>query len=397
MKPQSAGKVATPQRPPWTVPFEHRGRQYSIYKREDSRSAPYQFCLVRRGKRHRQSLETNDSKTAIERARALVDKIVSDKWDEVKAVQCRRPGSVPLAKLLAVYPQVAQVSTMTLRNNLGAIKWLVEVATGKDLDPQTFSLSSLDGELIGLFQRNMVKRYQLKAPLTEPGQREARERALRSSRSVIKQARSLFAQKSGLAARYLEHGITLPESVQAFMTAPLDGRVSKREYHAPDDKVIKAAFEGIGKFRDTDRDVYVSFWFAVGAGLRRSEIRQMHWEYLVERSGATWVSGGIGKDGQKIEVPVQEKAVTALSAVRKKDGRCLSDTSLEWARRLNGWMRGLGWNTQKKMHELRAYVGSLIYRKDPMAAMKFLRHKTIRQTEQAYVRYGSSAEPPQVL
>jgi integrase len=96
-------------------------------------------------------------------------------------------------------------------------------------------------------------------------------------------------------------------------------------------------------------------------------------------------------------VPVQEKAVTALSAVRKKDGRCLSDTSLEWARRLNGWMRGLGWNTQKKMHELRAYVGSLIYRKDPMAAMKFLRHKTIRQTEQAYVRYGSSAEPPQVL
>ena len=38
----------------------------------------------------------------------------------------------------------------------------------------------------------------------------------------------------------------------------------------------------------------------------------MRWEYFVERDGFTWISGGIGKDGQAIEVPLQQKAGSHL-------------------------------------------------------------------------------------
>jgi len=53
----------------------------------------------------------------------------------------------------------------------------------------------------------------------------------------------------------------------------------------------------------------------------------------------------------------------------------------------------IGWKTEKKLHELRAYVGSLIYLKDPVAAMKFMRHASIRITEQSYARYGKVKTP----
>jgi hypothetical protein len=66
-------------------------------------------------------------------------------------------------------------------------------------------------------------------------------------------------------------------------------------------------------------------------------------------------------------------------------------------RRVGFWLDKQGWKTEKKMHELRAYIGSLIYQVDHMAAMKFMRHKSIKVTEKFYVRYGGKAIPTNVL
>lgn len=379
----------------WTASFEHLGRTYQIYKRHQTKSAPYQFCVTRRGRRIRQSLETNVAAVAIERAKAILVKATAEKWGELERIKIRRPGQTRIGELCNVYREVAQLSPVTIRNNVSSLAWLIRVATGQE-NPDQLPISVLDGSLISRFQRGMVTRYLAKAPQLETAQREARERALRTNRSVIRQARSLFA-RTGIRASYEERGISLPESIEQFLDAELEGRVTKTEYHPPDDAIIEKTFQEVDRFCLNDPDLYTAFWLAVGAGLRRSEIAHARWEWFVDRDGATWISGGTGKDGQRIEVPVQQKAVAKLTPVRRAEGRCIQESSLEWARRLNGWMRGLGWTTQKAMHELRSYVGGLIYRQDPMAAMRFLRHKSIRLTEQFYVRYGKDALPPQVL
>jgi hypothetical protein len=60
-------------------------------------------------------------------------------------------------------------------------------------------------------------------------------------------------------------------------------------------------------------------------------------------------------------------------------------------------MRDQGWRTQKTLHELRAYVGSLIYKKDHEAARLFMRHKSIHVTEKFYCRSFGMAKHIDVL
>jgi hypothetical protein len=52
-------------------------------------------------------------------------------------------------------------------------------------------------------------------------------------------------------------------------------------------------------------------------------------------------------------------------------------------------MRRNGWaDTWLTLHELRAWLGSLLYREvSPVATIRQLRHKSIAQTEQNYLRY----------
>ena len=62
---------------------------------------------------------------------------------------------------------------------------------------------------------------------------------------------------------------------------------------------------------------YIGFWFTNGVGMRQREVQRMRWEYLVDRQDGTWVSGGAGKDGRRIDVPMQARAVEGLADFRK--------------------------------------------------------------------------------
>lgn len=211
---------------------------------------------------------------------------------------------------------------------------------------------------------------------------------------AVQQARCLFVRP--MLTHYRSQGLTVPD-LAGFMTCPLVGSVQKTEYHQPPDRVIEQTFAKAKELESIDPPIFLAFWFAVGAGLRRGEIAALRWEHLVERDGRVWISGGIGKNGERIEVPVQAKAVHAITPHRQKEGKVMPGVGVEWAKRLNWWLTCQGWTTEKKLHELRAYVGSLIYRENPLAAMKFLRHSSIRITERFYVRYRLDASPVDVL
>lgn len=306
-------------------------------------------------------------------------------------------GSPSLQQVIDLYLLVATVSRRTARNNVLSMLKILERVAGNKVSPKAVPLKMLTRSLAERFQEACVRDYQASALPDEPSQREAKDRALRSSRSTLNQARSLFACRDmDLMDRYAREGLVIPESVQDFMRCKVRGKLTKHDYNRPPDEVIERALTEIENLKD-DIPVYLAFWCAAGIGLRRKEIFYLRWEHIVEVEGRAWVIGGFGKDGREIRVPIQQRAWDALKPFRQSDGWVISERSDRWARRLSRWMREQGWQTRKTLHELRAYIGSLIYAQNPVAAKQFLRHSSILITEKFYLRYSPQSKPLDVL
>ena len=383
----------------WDYYFNHHERRYKLFKVRDSAQAPYLLHFQHGQKRRRCSLETNNPEIAEHRARILIDRAIDDHWRSIRQPNLLPPDhpSSSLAAVIEAYRAVATISPRVAKTNVLALLKILERVNGERRDPAKVSLSAINKGLASGFQDEMVRRYCADAPKDDPAQREARERALRSTRSTIQQARSMFSRKGqqDLIERYQERGIIIPKCVEEFGAAKLRGKLHKSDYRVPSDAIIQRTFEAIEEKKD-DVSLYLAFWLGAGAGLRRKEIQFCLWEHLVNVDGVLWVAGGLGKNGQQIRVPVQLRAAQAIAPFRST-GWVIPERGDRWAKRLCAWMRGLGWETDKLLHELRAYCGSLLYEKNPLSAMRFLRHSSIAVTERNYVRYGSQSSPIQVL
>jgi integrase len=302
-----------------------------------------------------------------------------------------------LGKLILLYMEHAPVAARTAHNNSLSILKMLEKVRGHPVQPQTVQLTEINASLVSSYQRTIEERYAEAAEKHAPAQREARERALRSTRSTIRQARCLFSRRGvDLVQIYRENGIEIPECVFAFTSAHVRGKNTKRDYNAPPDSVVENAIESIELMRK-DASVFIGFWIAIGAGLRRSEIKFCRWEYLVEINGRPRIIGGLGKDAEVINVPLQSRAFEAILPFRKDSGWMIEDRGGGWCKRLCGWMRNQGFGTRLLIHELRAFLGSQLYRESPVLAMRVLRHKNLRTTESSYIRYGKECEGVDVL
>jgi integrase len=389
--------VSTPTDNRWRVKFEHQGKNYTLFKRPDASQNFYVHLQVKH-RRFKKALDTQDVDLAIKRACLFIDSLVDQKWLE-PAPQMHQENIFSLEDIFCVYRGIASISPRTVKTNILALLKIFERVEGRGRPSSSIQLCEVNRSLVTRYQDEAVRRYCARAPKDDVSQREARDRSLRSTRSAICQARSIFSKKASqnLVERYEEAGITLPASISEFVECKLRGRLAKGEYNVPGDDVIQKAFSEVEALLETDPEAYKGFWLAIGAGLRRKEIKFCRWDHIVERNGHWWVCGGIGKNGQVINVPMQTAAYKKLAPFRKQDGWIVNERSDRWAKRLSAWMRKLGWQTQKTLHELRAYIGSLIYRKDPVAAMRFMRHKSISVTERNYVRYHQQSLPLDVL
>ena len=380
--------------------FKYDGHTYQLVKRKEGRDAPYMVIFRFNRKQHWHSTRTNVIPVAKKRAIAYIARVKAGKWEDAAEMQSKSPTVTTFGEIAAIYhpedgsPGIAGTTEDTARNNVWAMGKILKTALGVE-DPKTVPLTKIDKMLAVKFQDEMARECCERSDKDEATQRFVRDRALNSSKSVILQARSLFNSKSELPAKYAERGLPIPSCVQEFMTAKLRGKDKQQhEYLPPPDAIIQRTFKEIEKLKDAVPQTYIAFWLACGCGLRRKEIFRARWEYFILRDGQPWFSGGIGKNGQTIEVPVQKRAWESLKPLRQEEGPCLGeDATMEYARHINGWLTAQGWKTEKKLHELRAYVGSLIYIKDPVAAMKFMRHSSIKITEKFYARYGKVKTP----
>jgi len=221
-------------------------------------------------------------------------------------------------------------------------------------------------------------------------------RARISVNSLVRQARSLFADKR---TRHLQ--VSLPNPLP-FDGVDFEPRQSMK-YRSEIDVValIKAAK---AELRDSLPEAYKVFLLAVGAGLRKKEIdllewRSFRWEENVIRIEATRYFHPKSEDSIA-DLPIDREVMALFrdyydgakgSFVIKSKRAPLPAKPRQYYRceptfeQMNIWLRKHGINGDKPLHTLRKEYGSLLTRSYGIhAASRALRHADLRTTSEHY-------------
>lgn len=384
---------------------EQRGLPGGAWSLHREPNVTYTFQCVHQGQKRTVDTGQRDLRRATEFARRYREELKSGRLETLRVIQLRRsPTDLTVGRLLkefARYAAVAGLAPGTARNYPLCLRRILAVALPSGTDPDQVSLLDLTARL--------VFEWRAKVAATVPAGDDAQRRKVEgSANSMLNQARGLFS------ARAMEHyrlvaKIDLPPNIREFLDAPGFTDVVKEEYHLPPDSVVARTFADLAGKRESDPDVFVATWLALGFGLRKSEAAAVRagW-FRVTPQGvfldlrATLVPGSFAekastKNGsvcpsiqcsngawqhlQPIVASLQ--AEDYLLRAPTATGRCE-----EVFRRLSAWMADLGWATDKKLHELRAYAGCQVARRDGIeAASRWLRHSSIVVTQRHYGRY----------
>jgi integrase len=185
-------------------------------------------------------------------------------------------------------------------------------------------------------------------------------------------------------------------------------RIPKQNYNPPSEAIITktlAAWEAI-----SERDLFLAIGHELSFGLRKGEMEQACWNWHTERNGYPVLDGHAAvKNGSGL---VQVRALDPFYSTMKriaqsKDWWNTSSNTDELIikgtetyrtddiyRRVSEWLRALGWETMKTNHALRAYAGSQVAMKYGIyEAQMWLRHSTVKVTEQNYSHFVSKFKP----
>jgi integrase len=375
-----------------------RGRIWYFKKMVDGKTRPV-------------SLETEDLELAKAKRNDLENKARAKQWEKIVGP---RTKAGTLKDVFDEYEKFGGLVHTTMRANKSMLMRVCQVGLKNDaLTPADVRLTELTEKLARDYQDELRRRYEA-AEKDEKAKRMARDLADRTSKSTLRQAKSIFCKRRQLIERYREAGITVPDCVLRFRSAGTVGKTTTKVYFPPSDAILKETFKRVGELEksgfETYEQAYVLFWAALATGCRRNEIADMKVSDLVELDGRLWVGAGLGKDGKPIQIPLigwpvdplgtgptPESIVRQVIEKRKKEEEGESDPTLlkghatfrydTMPDELNAWMTKLGWRDEKKLHALRAYIGSKIYSRNPRLAQLYLRHKSIATTEQFYSHF----------
>jgi integrase len=288
------------------------------------------------------------------------------------------------------------------------------------VDPEGLSTACLSGQLVREYKAAVEAIPMAGSSQTGNGAAEM-QRLKRSANSYLGQARSIFGKHT--LEFYEDAGLVLPprEQLREFLEAPKFRGVGKtqREYNAPSDSVIKATFAGLDELKVSDPAAFLAICLAMGAALRKGEIMECRRSWFVSRNGRMWISGPmVTKNGDPLEVPMLSEWWARIEPVigppvqgigqaagdgevKRAEARAPDDFVLPGSvterervfRRVGPWMRSMGWQTQKAIHEFRAWVASKIADKYGLeAARQYSRHEDARTTQNCYGRYRTVRE-----
>lgn len=391
-----------------THKFTHLGKSRTIFTRATGPGAPWYFRHALGGRPHMIHLGTHLRAEAERNAREIILAALqgADKFAALREAtrQRRAVATLPttLAALEAAYRAAAagRIDGQTIHRNILALRLILARGSGADRDPKDITLDAITGDLVHDF-----KRVSLAAVADAP--ELERRRTQRTVNSYLRQARSLFTAE--LASTYRRsHDFELPPCIKSFMDEPGFGDVAKSrdEYNLPSDHLLNATFAALPKLLAENRNAWLAIWLAIGFGLRKEEIAGVRGRNFLLVQGRpsleleeVWVNHTcktITKNHTvKPVVPVANGAWEHLEPhIRNipRDAYLLTGSTTERTdatfRAVSAWMRGLGWNTLKTIHEFRAYAGCQVAMRDGIyQASKWLRHSSVTVTEKNYSRY----------
>jgi len=302
-------------------------------------------------------------------------------------------------------------------------------------------LSTLNSALIQRYAQSVLD----SAVAEQAGDRRLNQ-LKRSANSTWSTARMLFGKS--MRAYYASVGLTLPPSIDTFCkTSPFPGKIGKKtQYDTPPDHIIAATFRDLEEVqRAANPNLYAAVHLALAFGLRKGEIigarvRDIMWKTSPghvapspplasakpfgvagsgeragvrgsapsppsgERAGVrgfevceNWVARrprDVPKNGAEqpfIHPKNQSLArLEPLLAGRPPEDYILTgrhkSARVEYPfRDISRWMRGLGWGTQKTIHEFRAYaIAQVAAAEGIFEASKWARHSSVVITQANY-------------
>jgi integrase len=306
-----------------------------------------------------------------------------------------------LADVFTVYERVARVTKRTAKQNMGALLLILEKLDGRKPDASEVSLERLTGGLLTRYQDAVASEAVQGLP-DGPQRRMALEKGLRTSRSYIAQARSVFSARGfDLLRRYREQdSLVIPPNVREFLTCPLQGSRQKKVYQIATAEQFAMARKKIEQLRHADPCVHLAYWLCSNA-LRAGDVLALDWKNLQDDGhGGVEIVGLVGKNGKADAIALQAATVAALREFRRPAGPVVDKKAI---RRLNALLRSCGFATQKLSHELRAKTLADIWAFQgpgggPVAAQALGRHSSPLITFTAYAaRYLPRPKIAEVL
>ena len=261
------------------------------------------------------------------------------------------------------------------------------------------SLESLSPEAIQKWRLFYVK---------DKAKNPAKEKSAKTScNSLIRQARSLFAEK---IVRFLPL-LLLPKPIPFHKVEFFERQNTKYFSKIDAPAIVLAANTKLSK---TNQEAFLAFLLAIGAGLRRAEIDTLCWHQIDSKRGLIRVenteAARLKTDDSRAEVAIDDKLATTLQGYRalKKakdrdfvitaDGaegkkgwgahyraNIVFDSLIQWLKNYEQDGKKPLKDVRKPIHELRKELGALLTSKHGIyAASHALRHSTVATTAAYY-------------
>lgn len=348
----------------------------------------------------------------------LIQALDKEGWSALDTIQPPRAEPVPhttIAELIQHYraeaPGNREIAANTIKTNIYALYNILRTAgrvtiPDEEDEPHAdkhyahLTTAVLNASLIVDYKKAVTAR----AMDLADEDIEAAQSLYRSANSILRTARSIFAHT--LMDYYQDQKLNLPD-LKPFLDRSGFIKVRKIEYNpAPDPLLHKTLHVELPKLEATELNCYLAIWLTIGFGLRKAEIGALtpfHFHLIDNRP--TVILAGIKAKNKEIGARIGcqhdawEKLLPHIIAAQKANQPYLltgsrTDRTWDTFRRVSAWMRALGWETQKTIHEFRAWSGSKIAEAHGfLAARDFMRHGTQNTTEQYYGRYIRSIIP----